>query len=294
MPYPLTVRRDTLTVMRRKFILRTGCVFVCAAASLTVLHSQQPQVVAHVLDVKGEWHIEGTPEPIAAGRGLFAGAKVAAGSNRQGDAITIVRDEDMSRTRVACDGTAVNPCQKPIVIQNSSSDIAVGHSQLKNIVQAAISVLLSRPPAIVNHYALTLSRGEGTVVESEAVIALDPTQGLVLPPAPEEMPAGTYTVSSSRVGQTASPTARDALLASDGTWRPLPWEESGLYEVSILSGDGQQISDMMLLVTSADRYSALKEKFDGLKNRTQTWTGPNARSDEHLFLRAFMLTESQP
>jgi len=205
-----------------------------------------------------------------------------------------VRDENMSRTRIACDETAGNPCWNPIVIQDSSAGAAPAQSQLKSIVQAAISVLLSKPPAIVNHYALTLTRGKSAVLESEAVIALDPTQGIVLPPAPEEMPAGTYTVSISRVGQTSSPTMREALLASDGTWRPLPCEETGLYEVSILNGDGQQISDIMLLVTSADRYPALRDKFDGLKKRTQAWTGPSARSDEHLFLRAYMLTESQP
>lgn len=92
--------------MRRNLMVRTACLSFWVAVSLTAVQGQQPQIVAHVLDVKGEWHPEGTTELIVAGRGLVSGTRVAAGSNRQDDAITIVRDEDMSRTRIVCDASA--------------------------------------------------------------------------------------------------------------------------------------------------------------------------------------------
>lgn len=274
-------------------MLRAGCVSLWGAVTLTVLQGQQPQIVAHVLDVKGEWHPEGTTELITAGRGLVSGTRIAAGSNRQGDAITIVRDEDMSRMRIVCDGSAANPCRNPIAVSGPSS-AANSQSQLKNIVQAAISVLLSKPPAIVNHYALTLARGSVTVLESEAVVALDPAQGIVLPPAPDEMPAGPYTITSSPVGQSRSSTVQTVLLTSEGTWRPLRCDVPGLFELSIANGDGEQVADVMLLVTPTAQFQAAREAFDAMTTRTRTWTGPNARSDEHLFLRAFLISESQP
>jgi len=258
------------------------------------LHGQQPQVVAHVLDVKGEWHLEGATGPLVAGRGLVAGATVVAGSNREGDAVTIVQDEDMSRLHIVCDGSSSNPCRNPVVVKGMAPT-AAGQSQFRGIVQAAISVLLSRPPAIASHYALTLTRGKPTVQESEAVVSLDPEQGVVLPPAPETMPAGRYTIStSSRAGQTSPPAVQTGQLTSEGTWRPLPWEAPGLYDLSILSSNGERVADVMLLVTTRAQFQSTRETFEAMKARTAAWTGPNARPDEHLFLRAFLLTESQP
>ena len=278
--------------MRRNLILRAGSVLWCFAAATPGLHGQQ-QVVAHVLDVKGEWRLQGKTGLLAGGEGLIAGARITAGSNRAGDAITIVRDENMSRQRMICDGSATNPCRNPIVVEGASSAAPSGQSQLKNMVQTAIAVLLSRPPAIGSHYALTLTRGNETVREWEGVAVLDPAQGLTLPPAPEDMPAGRYTVSITRAGEASSGTEKEAVLTSEGVWRPVPLEATGLYEVAIASADGERVADVMLLVVPAAQYQATRAGFDEMKSRTATWSGPGARADEHLFLRAFLLSECQ-
>jgi len=273
--------------MLRKLILRAGpllCFFAAAAG----LHGQQ-QVVAHVLDVKGEWHLQGANGLVVGGEGLIAGARIMAGSNRAGDSITIVRDDNMSRQRTMCDGTATNPCRNPIVVEGASS--AAPTSQLKNIVQSAIAVLLSRPPAIGSHYALTLTRGNETVREWEGVAALDLAQGLELPPPPADMPAGRYTVSIARAGEASPATELDAVLTSEGIWRPLPLKATGLYEVAIANADGEQVANGMLLVVPAAQYPAMRAEFDQMKSLTATWSGPGARADEHLFLRAFLLSE---
>ncbi len=285
-------RRDTLVVMRRDLTVRAGFLCFWMAVAAMAMPGQQPQVVAHVLDVKGDWRFEGSAELITAGRGLVSGTRITAGSNRQGDAITIVRDEDMSRMRIVCDASASNPCRNPIAVSGVAAGTA-SQSQLKNIVQASLSVLLSKPPAIANHYALTLARGGSTVVESEAVVALDADHGVVLPPAPSDMPAGSYMITSAPVGRSGTPFVQTVLLSSDGTWRALRCDATGLYEVSIANADGDQVADVMLLVTPTAKLQAEREALDVMKSRTGTWAGPNARSDEHLFLRAFLISESQ-
>jgi hypothetical protein len=273
--------------MRRNLVLRAGWVSWCVAAAIVIpcTYGQQ-QVAAHVLDVKGDWRLEGAAA-VSAGQGLNAGAKISATSNRPGDALTVVRDEDMSRTHVECDGLATNPCRNPVVVPGS---VAPSQSEFKNIVQAAISVLLSRPPAISSHYALTLTRGEVTVQEFEAVVALDPAEGIVLPAAPEDMPAGPYTVSIARAGEKPSPAVQTLQLTSEGTWLPLPWNAPGLFELSLFNADGAQVADVMLLLALPAQYPAQREAFDAMKSRTAIWTGTNARSDEHLFLRSFLLS----
>ena len=262
--------------------------------AITSLHGQQRQIMAHVLDVKGEWRLDGATGLVAAGQGLVADAKITAGSNRPGDAITIVRDEDLSRQRTACDGSATNPCRHPIVVEGvTASTVTVG-SQLRSMAQAAIAVLLDRPPEITNHYALTLTRGKETVAESEAVVALDPEQGVLLPPAPAEIPAGHYSVSITRAGEIPAAAAQDATLASEGVWLPLAVKAAGLYEATIVNADEEQVADVMLLVVPPAQYPSELEALKVMKSHTATWTGPNARADEHLFLRGFLLSESQP
>ena len=182
-------------------MLWAGCVGWCVAVASSFLHGQR--IVAHVLDVKGEWRVDGSAGLVTAGQGLVAGAKVMAGSNRPGDAITLVRDEDLTRQPVVCDASPANPCRTQIVVQGVTAATVSGGSQLRGLVQAAISVLLNRPPAIASHYALTLTRGKESVRESEAVVALDPGQGVVLPPAPADTPAGHYRVTIVRAGEKA-------------------------------------------------------------------------------------------
>lgn len=265
-------------------------VFVSAA---TASHGQQTQLAAHVLDAKGAWRLEGAPSPVVAGQGLRAGAKITAQSNKPGDAITIVRDEDMSRTHVACDETPTNPCQASILVAGLPPASSTGKNELIGIVQAAWSVLLSKPPAVGSRYALTMTRGLVSVEESEAVVPLDPVQGVVLPPAPERIPPGRYTVSVSQTGQPSSLTSLTGVLGPDGTWRPLQLGPPGLYEVSILYPNQEQVTHLILLVTPTAQYVAKRDAFAAMKTRTATWTGPSARSDEHVFLRAFLLSQSQ-
>jgi hypothetical protein len=256
------------------------------------LHAQQ-QVVAHVLDVTGEWRLHGPAGKIAAGQALAAGAVIDPISNRPGDAVTILRDDDMSRQRMACDSTAANPCRNPMVVTISGSEPSSGFTQLKGMLQAAVGVLLSKPPAIGSHYAMTLSRGSETVSELEGVAALDPAQGVVLPAPPEDVAAGPYTLSIVRTGKTAAqPTQQPARLTSDGAWRPIPLDAPGLYEIAVTDVEQQTVANLMVLVTTPADFHEKQQKFDALKARAATWTGPGARADEHLLLRAFLLSES--
>lgn len=278
--------------MRHIVLLRAALTALCVVATATCVPAQQARAVAHVLDVSGQWRLDDSATPVAAGQALAAGAKISAASNRPGDAITIVRDEDMSRQRTACDATAANPCRNPIVVPGTSVSGPSAGSQFMGLVQAAVSVLLSKPPAINTHYALTLTRGNDAVREMEAVVVLDPAQGVMLPPAPDDMPAGMYTLSIARAGEKAAAT-QTVQLTSEGTWRPMAWNAAGLYEISLANADGEPVVDAMILATTAAQYPAERDAFDAMKSRTAAWTGPGARADEHLFLRAYLLTESQ-
>jgi hypothetical protein len=275
-------------------ILRAGCVLWFALAAIPALGGQREQVVAHVLDVEGDWRLQGATGAISAGQGLSAGARVTAESNRTGDTITIVRDEDMSRISVPCDSSTANPCRNPIVVADASAATPPTQHPIKSIVASAISILLSKPPEIENHFAVTLSRGTQEVQQFEGVIALDPALGFVLPPAAADMPAGQYSISIWPAGNKSAATEQTIVLTSEGLWRPIPFSSGGLFKASITNTRGEQIAEWMLLVVPQARYRALRESFDAMRSRTAAWTGPGARNDEHLFLRAFLLSVTPP
>jgi hypothetical protein len=273
-------------------MFRTAYLALGLAPAMACVASPPAQAVAHVLDVKGDWRLDGGGTPVTSGQGLTPGARVLAASRKLGDAITILHDEDMSRVHVDCDGSSSGSCGTPIVVQGNVSTVA-GQSQFKNMVQAALSILLSKPPAINNSYALTMTRGMRPPRLSEAVIALDPKQGIVLPAA-EDMAAGTYSISIRRAGEKTPAKVLSGQLTTEGVWRPLPWDSTGVFDISIDDSGGKRIAAMTALVTPADRYPAVQADFDAMKARTADWSGPNARSDERLFLRAFLLSENQP
>jgi hypothetical protein len=264
---------------------------VCGAG----LHAQQP-VVAHVLDVTGEWRLHGTAGKVASGQALAAGALIDAVSNRPGDGLTILRDDDMSRQRMACDTSAANPCRSPMIVQASASEQSSGFAQLKGMLQAVVGVLLSKPPAIGSHYAMTLSRGAESVLELEGVAALDAAQGVVLPAPPPDVAAGPYTLSIVRTGNGAAsqPVKQSARLTSEGDWRPIALDAAGVYEITIRNAQEESVANLMVLVTAPAEYADKQQRFDALKAHADTWTGPGARNDEHLLLRAFLLSESRP
>jgi hypothetical protein len=279
--------------MRRNLFIRSGCVLWFALATIPTLGSQQELAVAHVLDVEGDWRLQGTTGQISAGQGLPAGATVIAESNRTGDAITIVRDEDMSRIWVPCDSSTTNPCRNPIVVADASATTPPTEHPIRSIVASAISILLSKPPEIENHFAVTLSRGRRDGQKFEDVIALDPAVGgIVLPPAEADVPAGQYSISIWPAGKKSAATERTVVLTSEGLWKPIPFPAAGLFKASITNARGEQIAEWMLLVVPQARYQALRESLEAMRSRTATWAGPSARNDEHLFLRALLLSET--
>jgi hypothetical protein len=296
-----TRSRARLTVVAQLF----GLVMAGSASRASAANVQAAPIVAHVLEASGDWRIDGRPGALVAGSGLVAGAKIVAVSDHVGDVVTLVRDADLSRSRTVCEAGPNDPCRLPVSVGDERAGDGSA-AALPSVAKAVLGVLLDKPPAVLGHYALTLTRGTRSVYETEAVLTLDPAAGLVLPPAPPELDAGTYTLtispaapapnsaaaSPSTVGAKASLT-RTVTLKSDGTWRAVPFSDAGLYAVSIANADGEQVGDELLFVARPGDYAAASGAFDAVKQRTGAWLGPSARDDEHVMLRSCLLVMSR-
>lgn len=277
--------------MNHRSRIRTAVIAFPVLLLCPSLSPQQVQSVAHVLEVKGDWRLIGSAAGLTAGSALAAGSRVQSASAHTGSSITIVQDANLSRTRVVCDSTPADPCLNPVVVSAQAVAPANQTSQLKSIVQAAFAVLLSNPPAVESHYALTLSRGVEPDRESENVVAFDKHGNVQLPAAVPPMPPGTYSVSISPASVVGPEAEQAVTLGRDGRWTPLHLSKPGTYRFTITDDEGHQLRDMLLLAVPPAALESQGERLGEMKGAIATWQGPHARSDGHLFLRTFLIAE---
>jgi hypothetical protein len=243
------------------------------------------------LDLKGTWRIDGSSATIARGQALPEGARIIATSNQPGDMITIIRGQDLSRLQVVCDATPTDPCKTPVVVEPSSTPAPPATSEISTLAHAAFSLLMGSSPATASQYATTMARGFPAEKLQEDVIPLSLDGTLQLPHSPGGIPVGNYNLLIAPVGSTEG-TQQNATLNPGGVWRPMPFPTPGLFQISIRDAQDHHIANIMLLVTKEDQADKVKKEFDEARSHTETWSGPNARRDEHLFLRAFLQSES--
>jgi hypothetical protein len=263
----------------------------CLALWAGAAFGQQPQIVAHVLDLKGAWRIDGGTATLSRGQGLPQGTKIMASSNQPGDMITIVRTQDLSRLQVICDTTPADPCKAAVVIQPASAAPAPATSEVATLVHAAFSLLMGTSPATASQYAVTMTRSFPAEKLQEDVIPLSNDGTLLLPHSPGGIPVGNYTLLISPVGSSES-TEQKAVLNPGGAWQPVLFPAPGLFQISVRDAQDHHIANVMLLVTKEGQADDARTAFEEAEHATQSWSGPNARRDQHLFLRAFLQSES--
>jgi hypothetical protein len=254
------------------------------------LNGQQTRPIAYVLDVTGNWQIEGQQGAVKAGQPLTAGSKLSTASYNYDNSITLVQYDDASRTRIACENSSRNPCLKPIVV-NPAPDSLTG--QFKMLMAAAFTALLEKPPPVASHYSATLGRGKYIIIEREDVVPLDDVKVFSLTGRIPALPVGTYSVeATSNDGRTPPVSARVATLA-DGSWQAFPIAAPGLYTFSVTDSNGEPRADLIFLFVPVAGYTGARQKFDAVQDRTSKWHGANAQADEHILLRAVLLAMSQ-
>jgi hypothetical protein len=273
--------------MRGTILFRCSCLALCVGT----VHAQT-QIAAHVLDLKGTWRVDGTSTSISRGQALPLGAKIVAASNHPGDSITIVRAQDLSRLQIICDSSTTNPCGTPAIVQPSSTPSPPASSQVATLVHAAFSLLMGSSPATASQYATTMTRSFPAEKLQEDVMPPSQDGTLILPHSPGGIPVGDYTLLIAPIGSTTTTTQQKATLNPGGAWQPIPFPAPGLVQISVRDAQDHHIANVMLLVTGENRADKLKAEFDEARTHAETWDGPNARRDEHLFLRAFLQSES--
>ncbi|MGD0940083.1 MAG: hypothetical protein ABR905_10255 [Terracidiphilus sp.] len=259
-------------------------------AATTALQGQQAKPVAGVLDVSGKWHLEGQQAPVKAGQKLYAGDKLSTAFYNYDNSITIVRFSDQIRTRIACENSPKNPCRNPVLVNAPEPTSA---SQIPSIIKAAFDLLVGNPPAVLSHDSSTIGRGY-VIAMREDVVNVDGGGGFSLNGRIPILPEGIYSIEAKSIkGKKA---IIDAQISTDveGSWQSsVAVTVPGLYIVTVEDSVGELRANLLILFVDATEYDTAKQTFDAVKNRTDTWQGVNAQTDEDTLLRAILIIMSK-
>jgi hypothetical protein len=254
---------------------------------LCAVSLQAQQTFGYVLDLRGDWNVNGDAR-LSKGRSLSVGSVITAANPSDGSAYIVIANRSGNIVERRNCGNA-GECNRAIRLPRA---VEAEQSLVSRVIGAAMALISSEP----SKYASFVSRGTDL---QEAVVKLN-EQKLDLSPVFKNMQGDKYLVRFEKIG-------KDKKAAGE-TLKPLPFNwnskkpeplvvsklDPGLYKVSILDvsllePDGTNEStgnEAWVLISSPNDYAKDAPSFDAAVNVTRQW-GANVKPGAvRQFLRA--------
>jgi hypothetical protein len=249
----------------------------------------QDRVIGHVLELEGEWYLDGRPgQPLSPGNELPAGGVVRIPSPSRYSSIVIIYSANKQAVRKQCR----NPgeCQQPIILPRA---VQRESSLLDSLYEGAMKWLRGSQPIPKPHAGKS---SDGKLREA----VLEVAGGQVdLAPVFKEMSKGTYYVQlESKIAGTSK---TESLRANP---IEVKWESGvatmiqstainpGVYEIVVLGRSGPEYNPTLttawFLVSSAEQYGQAAAQFREVNNSIATWKDVPEETSR-VFLRALLI-----
>ena len=254
------------------------------------------QTFGYVLDVRGEWRLNGSERLSKGGKLSVGGVITPADPSDGGSSIVIVdRGGNIFERRDCSNG---GECARPIRLPATAGTSSSTAARLIGLVEGFVSGDPGR-------YASFISRGANL---QEAVLKLD-AQKLDLAQVFKNMPGDRYFVRFEKVGKGQKAEAKP--LELEFAWdsqKPAPLGAEGLApglykvsvrEVSLLAPEEGEASgnEAWVLVATPKGYAKAAPSFDAALKMTKRWGDQVRQSSVRQFLRAtleFITTQGLP
>lgn len=285
--------RDSKSASKSSLSLKaTALIFLLLTCAGTL---QAQQVFGYVLDVRGDWVLNGSNH-LSKGGSVSVGGIITAGNPSDGASYIVITDRNGNIfDRRNCNNGG--ECSKPINIPRA---IESQRSFTSKVVSAVMAIVSGDPAK----YASFVSRGADL---HEAVTKLS-NQKVDLSQVFKNMQGDRYLVRFERIGKEKNAAAKP--LEMEFNWdtkKPEPLEarglQPGLYrvsvrEVSLLAPDDASDStanEAWVLVASPSEYAKAAPSFNAAVNVTKQWGEKVKPNAVRQFLRAtleFITTQS--
>ena len=194
---PRTQGISTIKMDRRTFVINNACRFLfatlatvdaCDTSRAVCLDRLHPSPMSCTCKETG---IRCNRSSHCIRAMLWMRAKNTTDSADFGNAITIVRDDDLSRQRVVCEDTQTNPCRKPILIVASPLQAPdVPKRNLSGLVNSALAALYKNNSKAAIQYFFKRSKGPSPVPQAEGVLEVNSHESDALAGIYEGFPVG--------------------------------------------------------------------------------------------------------
>jgi hypothetical protein len=259
--------------------------FAMLAAPLAALASP----AGFVLELRGEWRLEGTTAALAVGSEVPAGGVMRNGKPTARDSITIVASRT-GKLLLATKCAAARDCEGPVAIPP-----AAAQDEAPGAMAALLEKVAARLRGSPTHYVATITRSERVL--SDAVVELAGGH-LAMAPALAGVATGIYEVA---LRPLPCPGGRDCApieLASDYRWdpaaaRPLPARgvAPGLFELEATpsaSAYMPQPSHAWVRVSTGERFARNAAAYRAAQELVTGWGSEAGPAVRQTFLRGVL------
>jgi hypothetical protein len=283
--FKLNTRIRSVVICRRALICL--CVSVFAFHAFPV-RAQEGKVVGHVLDLEGQWYLDGRPgQALARGGELPPGGVIRIPSPSQ-FAFIVVRYSDNQIITKRCRNSG--ECAQPILLPRA---VAHDASYFEIFTEKFMKVFRSNPVSP----SVNAGRSPDGVLR-EAVVQIKDGQ-VDLAPVFTEMKGGTYYVRlEKKAGDDQTPSSA-TIKPIEVTWSPaksstlvLPLQP-GLYEMVLMEKRGAgfrpTLASAWFLAGDVEQYANAVGQFCEATRLTTTWQGKVNEGTVRDYLRSFLM-----
>jgi len=269
------------------------CVLLAAFCASSPVKAQEGRVVGHVLDVEGEWYLDGQPgQTLSRGRELPASGIIRIPTPSR-FAYIIVRYADNQIINRRCNR---GECEQPILLPRAIRR----QTSLRYFIIEKMMGVFRRNPA---GPSVSAGRSADGALR-EAVVQIKDGQ-VDLAPVFSEMNEGTYYVRVERKtpdGKTADGGSTKPIEvkwnSATATTTPAAKLQPGLYELVLLEKRGAEfrptITTAWFLAGNLEQYAQTVAPFCEATRLTATWQGDVSEGTARSFLRAFLIHLASP
>ena len=255
---------------------------VCLLGLAIVYSVHAENGVGTVLQVRGTWYAERTQNPLSPGTEVRSGAVIKADPDA-GVGLVVIALPDETTLHAACPS---RPCDAHLQVPNLPAQTNVKYQA---ILQAVKSVLLNATGDVSESFEPASARGI-VLQRKEALVRFTTAKPIPLDPYLDGLPANRYHVIVRRVGDSQFLQSDDIVLGDNTSPPQLTLPEPGIYTLQLTDPFGSPVSEIALAALDQATFEASKAGFAEAQSITKHWTGTEASSAAHLFVRAYLLS----
>lgn len=262
--------------------------FAVIVALISCTKNKGVQEIGAVLEVHGNWRMNGEQHRVLEGQAVPADAALEDVKVQTGDSISIVLLSG-ERIEAICDRDS-DLCTKGLHLPGMHANKS---PEARQIVQAVKAVLLDHQPEIARSFSPTVSRGRSSAQDRESVFGFTPGAPVQVGSALVELPSYDSSIDEIEV-------TRAADNSSVVSTSPVSWDERGAaaitlpgpgcYVVQVVRDDDEVALNLYILAVRADSYQRTSASFEQARQICLKWDGHNREALTHKFLRAYLLS----